>query len=299
MTSVLEPKEAGRAPGSLFAIFVFLAITFAATYAVEVAWLARGVRFDEADAKVNFGLFAIMWIPAVAAQLTKRLVSKSAFVRPQLPRPSFILSSIFLPPLVFGIIYGLSAALGWATFDPDLQQMTKTLSAETAVALPPKFVILLGTLFASMTFGLFFTCLGTAGEELGWTGFLLPRLLARLSPLPSAVLYGTIWGLWHAPLIYGGFNYPGEPLAGIALMCLFCIALAMVQTAVWLRTRTVLATTLVHASVNAQARGLWALLFPQATVSVLLGGAAGLVGVVIIAVIGFLWLRFEQRNAVA
>ncbi len=38
------------------------------------------------------------------------------------------------------------------------------------------------------------------GEELGWRGFLLPRLQARHSALVSSIIVGIVWGLWHLPL---------------------------------------------------------------------------------------------------
>ncbi|MFC1962852.1 type II CAAX prenyl endopeptidase Rce1 family protein [Chloroflexota bacterium] len=38
------------------------------------------------------------------------------------------------------------------------------------------------------------------GEELGWRGFLLPRLQARHSALVASIIVGIVWGLWHVPL---------------------------------------------------------------------------------------------------
>jgi len=38
------------------------------------------------------------------------------------------------------------------------------------------------------------------GEELGWRGFLLPRLQARHNALISSIIIGIVWGLWHLPL---------------------------------------------------------------------------------------------------
>ena len=40
---------------------------------------------------------------------------------------------------------------------------------------------------------------GPWGEETGWRGFALPRLLTRFSPLASAIVLGVIWAVWHAP----------------------------------------------------------------------------------------------------
>jgi len=38
------------------------------------------------------------------------------------------------------------------------------------------------------------------GEEVGWRGFALPRIQARYTALPSALLLGLAWAGWHLPL---------------------------------------------------------------------------------------------------
>lgn len=40
---------------------------------------------------------------------------------------------------------------------------------------------------------------GPWGEETGWRGFALPRLLIRFTPLTAAIILGVIWAVWHAP----------------------------------------------------------------------------------------------------
>jgi membrane protease YdiL (CAAX protease family) len=55
---------------------------------------------------------------------------------------------------------------------------------------------------------------GTAlafGEEFGWRGYLLPRLLP-LGEVKAAIIVGLIWGPWHLPVLIVGLNYPGEPI---------------------------------------------------------------------------------------
>lgn len=49
-------------------------------------------------------------------------------------------------------------------------------------------------------FIIFFMVAGL-GEELGWTGFLIPRLQARYSALTSSLIRAVLWGLWHLPLL--------------------------------------------------------------------------------------------------
>jgi membrane protease YdiL (CAAX protease family) len=54
------------------------------------------------------------------------------------------------------------------------------------------------------------------GEEVGWRGFVLPRLQARHSALVSALLVTLGWALWHAPLFLYRPGYTGMNVAGIA-----------------------------------------------------------------------------------
>jgi hypothetical protein len=50
---------------------------------------------------------------------------------------------------------------------------------------------------------------GGLGEEPGWRGFALPRLIQLMGPLPAAITLGAIWGVWHLPafLAQGGLAH--------------------------------------------------------------------------------------------
>lgn len=68
------------------------------------------------------------------------------------------------------------------------------------------------------------------GQELGWTGFLMPRLQARFGALASCVIRAILVGIWHLPLvIYSGFHpyaFPDFPYGVWILREGFLIALA-------------------------------------------------------------------------
>jgi hypothetical protein len=138
----------------------------------------------------------------------------------------------------------------------------------------------------SLTLGVLVTSVFAFGEEFGWTGYLLVRLLP-LGRWRAALIYGAIWGLWHAPVIAGGYNYPGYPVIGAVMMCALTIAFALTQTALRLRFDSVLLTSFFHASINTQGLGLLPMLVIG--VSPILGGITGLVGVVAFGTLGT-WL---------
>ena len=90
----------------------------------------------------------------------------------------------------------------------------------------------------------------TLGEELGWRGLLL-RETQSWGVLKSNLFIGVVWGLWHAPIIVQGHNYPGHPFAGIFMMTLFTAALALPMAYCRFKSRTILGPGAFHGILNA------------------------------------------------
>jgi len=64
------------------------------------------------------------------------------------------------------------------------------------------------------------------GEEVGWRGYMLPRLLARNNNEKTLWISGLIWAVWHYPFVIFLFleNTAGMPVGQLAMMVLFSLA---------------------------------------------------------------------------
>jgi CAAX protease family protein len=90
-------------------------------------------------------------------------------------------------------------------------------------------------------------------EELGWTGFIIPRLRLRYGVLTTGLIVGLLWGAWHFPLFSGGDLSGALPLALFLPVQLFSLLAAYRVLMVWVydRTGSLLVAMLMHASLNA------------------------------------------------
>ncbi len=87
------------------------------------------------------------------------------------------------------------------------------------------------------------------GEEYGWRGYLLPRLLERYSLLKSSLASGLIWGVWHYPAYLIGTGVPQE--MEFAVFLLWVLLGTLFISWIYQRTRSVLTSILVHVGANA------------------------------------------------
>lgn len=112
-----------------------------------------------------------------------------------------------------------------------------------------KIAVLLSGIMAGLT---------TVFEEVGWTGFAIPRLRLRYGILTTGLIVGIIWGAWHLlQQLYISGTYTGEisPALYLSLAIFNTIAglTAYRVLLVWVydRTESLLVTTLMHASLTA------------------------------------------------
>lgn len=154
------------------------------------------------------------------------------------------------------------------------------LSGEGVPGMPetamPGELFILGNLMLAFLISPLVNALPTLGEEFGWRGYLQPKL-RPLGERKMYLLVGIIWGAWHWPVIWMGYNYPGHPLLGSLAMLWFAFVVGTFFGWATLRAGSVWPAVIGHGALNGAAN-LW-LLF-------LAGETNPLLGPIVVGVVG-------------
>jgi membrane protease YdiL (CAAX protease family) len=114
------------------------------------------------------------------------------------------------------------------------------------------------TILVLATLGMAGSLLSATGEEIGWRGFLVPRLAER-HPFWRVMLFsGGIWAVWHMPLILTG-DYKGATPVWYSLICFTLMVICASAAFAWLRLRSgsLWPAAMLHASHNLFIQGIF------------------------------------------
>ncbi|MFN8491279.1 MAG: type II CAAX endopeptidase family protein [Caldilineaceae bacterium] len=202
------------------------------------------------DAPLTLPSLPLMLAPGVAAVLTRWLRREGfadvSFRLHGRRMKSALLLAFALPLIAGGIAYSAAYLLGLAQFDP----------APFPVALQPAAAqFALNLVFAILVFIPLLTSPATTGEEIGWRGYLLPRLIDARLPQP-VLLTALIWGVWHLPVVFaGGFAAGPSVLLSAGLLVVTAAALGCILGWLRLETGSIWPCILTHAAWNAIING--------------------------------------------
>lgn len=102
-----------------------------------------------------------------------------------------------------------------------------------------------------LTVGVIASLTWALGEELGWRGFLFPRLMGRFGFRGACLISGLIWAVWHYPgLVWGHYNAGTNPVYALTCFTLSITAAAFISGWLRLRSGSVWPCALLHASHN-------------------------------------------------
>lgn len=192
----------------------------------------------------------------------------------------------FAMPLLVGLVsFGLGWALGLGGFAP--AQLPQTLFHIAITG--PDAARFWKYLLVSATLGGLWSCKAAAGEEIGWRGYMLTRLIESGAPAPL-LLSGLIWALWHLPLIFTG-QYAGvaRTPVSIALFAVDIVGLGFIFAWLRLSSGSIWPCILAHGVWNATVFGT----FREATQggAVWVGEPGALTAIVVILVaLALYWL---------
>lgn len=246
-------------------IVLFLVITFLITYGVEIFLITPMIAStDISQAMLAQSLMAgVMFIPSIAVVLT-RLITKERFIGSNLFISLNLKGNMKYYALswfgfAFLIIFGaaLYFLINPQQFDGNFSYLAAVLNAQapdTAYTVDELKQIMVQQILMGVLLSPFMNLINCFGEEWGWRGYLLPKMMKRFSIVPTLLINGVIWGLWHAPLTILGHNYgvgyPGFPYLGIFSMCIFCIVMGIILSYVTIKTKSCIPAIMAHGTLN-------------------------------------------------
>jgi membrane protease YdiL (CAAX protease family) len=229
-----------------FAIGPFLAFTVALSSIFYAFIIATG-HVGGGNGAYELGL---MWSPALAALLACRVSGNSIqSLGWQWGAARWQMLAFAIPLAYTAIAYTVVWLVGFGGF-PDPQFIDSTRSS-LGWSGAPAWLVISGYFLLTGSAGMVMSLAFALGEEIGWRGFLAPRLIDALGFKRGALLTGTIWTLWHLPLIFFA-DYSNATPWWYAVSCFAVLMLSMSVIMAWLRltSGSLWTAALFHASHN-------------------------------------------------
>ena len=244
-------------------IFIFLGFAFGIAWLTGlVLYLTGGLAHSIQIAPgITLALILLstfyMWAPAFGNIFT-RLITKEGWtdvgLRPHFRKGwPFWLIAWVLPAIltVFGaVVYFL---LFPQHYDSSLPVLKNMLAKSPTLGSMGVWTVALLQFVQGVLLSPIINSIATFGEEFGWRGYLLPKLLP-LGGRKAVLWIGLIWGIWHWPIIFMGyeygFSYPGYPWLGPLLFIWITFCFGVILAWLTLRGKSIWPAVIGHAAIN-------------------------------------------------
>jgi membrane protease YdiL (CAAX protease family) len=170
--------------------------------------------------------------------------------------------------------------------------------AGLAVFAAPQITGSVGFAVLKISTGLFVGTFFALGEEIGWRGYMLPRLLGR-GVVPAMLLVGFLHGVWHLPLMLSTDYYhnTGNLLLVVPLFLVTLTLAGVFFGFLRLWTGSVWPVAIAHAAVNMA----WEIMTEMtqtksALVLEYVGGESGVIMIVGLAVFSYFMIRHMRSG---
>ena len=237
-----------------------------------------------------------MFMPMVSTIIVQKIIYKEPLRKPlgiSFKLNKWWLVAWLLPPLIAFATIGVSLLIPGISYSPEMTGFFERLRGRIPVeqlellraqAAASPIHIFWVALIQGLLAGVTVNAVAGLGEELGWRGFLL-RELSHMGFWRSSVFIGLIWGVWHAPVILQGHNYPQHPVEGVFMMIIFCLLLSPLFSYTRIKSGSVIAAAIMHGTLNATG-GLSIMVVEGG--DDLVTGVTGVAGFIVLLVVNFL-----------
>jgi uncharacterized protein len=210
-------------------------------------------RTQKPIGEVPFHVLALMWMPALASLIARLALREGpgdvSFRFTGRHGWRALLIAWSYPVAVGALAYGV----GWLTAGTYIHRPFHKLGLEIELPLLA-FAIRLGI---NLLVGTLVGSLFAAGEEIGWRGFMLTRLLDAGVRRP-VLLSGLVWGFWHMPLILTGQYAAGpSPVISSMIFLVDIVIAGYIFAYLRLSSGSVWPAIVGHASWNAVIQGVF------------------------------------------
>lgn len=210
-------------------IAVYIAAAYAGSFALSLLIGLTGGYHSRL-----IGLeYVSMVIPALSALIAGRTTGDSRrFMNWECLPLQYLPAALLLMPLVMhAVMLPVALAMGRLHWQP-----WPGLSRIAANAITGVLIVSTVALF----------------EEIGWRGFLLPRLAERIGPRRAVVVSSAIWALWHVPYAFAGIQHIDaiSPAATALVVPLGIFGSGLVIGWFWLRTESIWIVAIAHGALN-------------------------------------------------
>lgn len=257
----------------------FLAFAFIPT--ITLSLILGSMQETLADKIIIYNklfLLAVMFFPGISALIVRKFINKEGFKDPMMRFGSWkpYLQVALFVPFLYIIIYMITGLL----YPPDFTLKTfMSLIGIEGISFDPSLFILVFFIL-TLTVVPIINFIPAFGEEFGWRGYLLPKLMP-LGRKKALIISGVIWGFWHLPFVflidYG--NYPDKIAGGLVFTALITL-LGIYIGALALKNKSTFLASYIHGVFNAQDHGIWTIIYPN--YNHLIGGGEGLIGVIVL-----------------
>lgn len=285
---------------------MFIIITFCINTIIGIFPIIMGKKWAGAFSMIVGA--AYMLIPALVAVFVQKIIYKEKLkenLRINFKINRWFVFGWILPVVLTFLTIGTALLIPGVAYSPGMEGMFERLKGSLTpeqiiqtkqqIAQIPYMLYIAIVVIEGMIAGITINAIIAFGEELGWRGFLLKEF-KPLGFSKSALIIGFIWGLWHAPLILQGHNYPQHPVAGVFMMIVWCMLLTPLFNYVTIKSNSVIAASIFHGTLNAVAGLSIMVIVGGNDLSVGMTGLAGFGALIIANVCIYLYEKFVNKE---